>query len=148
MKKIIAILILLIFLAGCNNISSDNGENGDKPMNKNNTPEINVTEIEKLDTDWNQVEFEVQIDESILEKINPINTEQYAIEVAEFILEEIQKQGKLSEYELVSVIHSNADNIWRFEYSINQDDGLVECGAFYVVLSGEDGNLIKAWIEE
>ena len=77
---------------------------------------------------------------------------QIAIEVATTIIEKLHEKGKLSEYTLISIVHSTEDNVWRFEYSIDQRnkdiDHLVDCGCLYVAMDGKEGSVIKAWLEE
>ena len=53
---------------------------------------------------------------------------------------------------MISIVHSTEDNVWRFEYSIDQRnkaiDHLVDCGCLYVAMDGKEGKVIKAWLEE
>lgn len=90
--------------------------------------------------------------EDILKEIKPIETNQIATEVATSIIEKLHEKGKFSEYTLISIVHSTEDNVWRFEYSIDQRnkaiDHLVDCGCLYVAMDGKEGRVIKAWLEE
>lgn len=52
----------------------------------------------------------------------------------------------------VSIVHSTEDNVWLFEYSIDQRnknvENLIDCGCLYIAIDGNKGTLIKAWVEE
>lgn len=143
MRKILSLVLLLILLVGCSNVSNSNnpGEN-----------DIQIKEIERCNIEWNQIQLPIDFDESVLKEIEPIDTKQTAIDIGTNIIEELHRDGKLSEYTLISITHSTEDNVWCFEYSIDQRnadiDNIVDCGCLYAAIDGNEGALIKAWLEE
>ena len=147
MRKILPLMLFLLFFVGCSNTANSNRLNENDIMK-----DIYFTETERCGVEWDQIQFTIDLDKEILEEIKPIETKQYAIEIAKTIIEGLHRKGKFSEYTLVSVIHSTEDNIWRFEYSIDQQDedvdNLVDCGCLYVAIDGNKGELIKTWLEE
>lgn len=147
MRKILPLILLLFFLVGCSNASNSNRLNKDDIMK-----DVYITEIEWCSIEWDQIQFPVDLNEDILEEIKPIETNKIAIEIANTIIDEFHKNGKLSEYTLISITHSTEDNVWCFEYSIDQRnedvDNLIDCGCLYVAIDGNEGELIKAWLEE
>ena len=147
MKKILPLMLLLFFLVGCSNVSNSSELNVDDIME-----DVYITEIDWCGIEWDQIQFPIDLREDVLEEIKPIETTQIAIEVATTIIEKLHEKGKLSEYTLISIVHSTEDNVWRFEYSIDQRnkdiDHLVDCGCLYVAMDGKEGSVIKAWLEE
>ena len=109
--------------------------------------DIQFTEIDRFNFEWDRVEFPIELGEDALEKVTPINTTEDAVYIATSIIEELHNDGRMSEYILLSVTHSKEENIWCFEYS-TEVDTLVECGGLYVAIDGNEGKLIKAWVEE
>lgn len=160
MMKITFLILLLFLLVGCSNISNNNNpsENGSNISNSNNpsendtTKDIYIMEIERFDADLDQVEFPVDFDEEVLKEIEPIDTNQKAKDVGTSIIEALHRDGKHPEYTLLSIVHYVENNAWQFEYSIDQRnvdvDDLIDCGALLVVIDGNKGILIKAWVTE
>ena len=147
MRIITALIVILFMFSGCSDISKIYNPRGNEIME-----DIYIGEIEKFNTEWDQVEFPVKFSEDVLKEIKPIGSNQDAVEIGTKIIEAHQREGKLPEYTLVAVIHSTEDNMWRFEYSIDRrnvdDDILILCGCLYTVIDGNKGTLIKAWVEE
>ncbi len=147
MKKICPLILLLFLLAGCSNVS-----NNSKPKENDVMKDICITETEKCDIAWNQIQFPIDLNEDVLKQIKPTETNQSAVEIAKNIIEELHSEGKLTDYILSSVTHSTEDNVWCFEYSIDQRNhdvnDLIDCGALYVAIDGNKGSLIKAWLDE
>lgn len=147
MKKICPLILLLFLLAGCSNVS-----NNGKPKENDVMKDIRITETEKCDIEWNQIQFPIDLNEDVLKQIKPIETNQSAVEIAKNIIEELHSEGKLTDYILISITHSTEDNVWYFEYSIDQRNhdvnDLIDCGALYVAIDGNKGSLIKAWLDE
>ena len=147
MKKTLIFMLLSFLLMGC-----WDGSNDKKPRMYDIMEDIHMTEIRRCSIDWNQIQFPVNLDEDILKKIKPIDTNQIAIDIGTNMIEELHGDRKLSEYALVSITHSTEDNVWCFEYSIDQRsvdvDNLIDCGCLYIAIDGNKGELIKAWIEE
>ena len=114
--------------------------------------EIHITEIDRFNMEWDQVQFSINFSEMVLKEIEPIGTNDAALKIGTSIIEAIHKDGKLLEYTLISITHSTEDNMWCFEYSIDQQnidiDNLIDCGSLYVVIDGNKGALVKAWLEE
>lgn len=146
MKKILSLMLVLIFLVGCSSVKNNNIPEGDDIMN-----EI-ITETELYDVEWNQIQFPVSFSENVLGQIKAINSNGTAINIGKSIIAELHKEGKLSEFTLVSITHSVKDNVWFFVYSIDQKnieiDKLIDCGCLYVAIDGNKGDLICAWSEE
>lgn len=150
MKKefyLIILLFLFLILVGCDNTLHYNESEENEIVN-----DVYVNKIEWCNINWDQIEFSIDLDENVLKKIKPIKTTDAAIEVANDIIVEFHQIGKLSEYALISITHSTKDNIWYFEYSVDQRneniDHLIDCGCLYVAIDGNKGELIKAWVEE
>lgn len=147
MKKICPLILLLFLFAGCSNFSNNS------IYKKNvNMKDIHITETEWCGIEWEKIQFPIDLNEDALKQIKPLKTNQGAAEVAKNIIEELHRAGKLSEYILTSITHSTEDDVWCFEYSINQQnedvDNLIDGGSLYVAIDGNKGALIKAWIEE
>ena len=141
MKKIIPLLLLLFSLVGCSCVTNNNSCVDDV------IKDIQITEIDRFNFEWDRVEFPIELGEDALKKVTPINTTEDAVDIATSIIEELHNDGRMSEYVLLSVTHSKEENIWCFEYS-TEVDTLVECGGLYVAIDGNEGKLIKAWVEE
>ena len=150
MKRIILLIIFILSLVGCGNNSNITTREENDLMK--DSEEVHITEIDRFDVDWDKLEFNFKLEESVLKEIEPIDSKQAAIDVGTSIIEEIHRNGKLTDYVLLSITHSTEDNIWCFEYSIDQRNAspeeLIECGGLYVAIEGNEGKLIKAWIEE
>ena len=149
MKKILVLMLLLLLLVGCSNVSNNN--NPSKNDSMDNT-DITIEETEWCDIDWDQIEFPIDLKIDALKEIKPIDTNQRAINIGTRIIEELHRKGKYPEFTLCTIVHSTKDNVWRFDYSIDQRntdiDNLIECGVLYVAIDGNNGELIKAWITE
>lgn len=141
MNRIIPLLLLLIFITGCSCAPENSSLEGCAMK------DIQFTEIDRFNFEWDRVEFPIELGEDALEKVTPINTTEDAVYIATSIIEELHNDGRMSEYILLSVTHSKEENIWCFEYS-TEVDTLVECGGLYVAIDGNEGKLIKAWVEE
>ena len=113
---------------------------------------VYITKIQRCNIKWNQIQFPINFSEDVLKIIKPIDTNQFAVDIGKNIIEELHRDSKLSEYTLISITHSTEDNVWLFEYSIDQRnvdvDNLIDCGGLYVAIDGNKGALIKAWLEE
>lgn len=147
MKKTLSLILFVFLFVGCNNIKSSENQKENNAMG-----DICITEIEQLNIEWDQIQSSVKFNEEILKETDAIATNQNALDVGVNIIEEFHREGKLSEYTLMSITHSIKDNVWCFEYSIDQRDrdidDLIDCGCLYVVIDGNNGTLIKAWLEE
>ena len=113
---------------------------------------VDIVEIDLCGVEWAEIEFPVELSEDVLKEIKPITTKESALDIAQFIIEQLHKEGRMLEDTLLAIVHSTEDNIWRFEYSIDQlnvdADKLIACGVFYVAIDGSKGELIAAWVEE
>lgn len=142
MKKIVPLLLLLFLLVGCG-----------RPLNKNEIAEnVSITEIDRLAIAQEPIQCAVELKEEVLQKIEPIVTNQSAVAVGTHIIEALHSDGKLPAYTLASITHSTEDNAWCFEYAMDQRnraaDNLTDCGGFYVAVDGSKGTLLNAWLEE
>jgi len=157
MKKIrsllsIAFVVFLFMWCGCVNAEYNAFINQSGKAGEESSMDISFTEIERFYKEWDQVEFPVQLSEDVIKGLKPIDTSQTALNTGVFIINRLHDVGKYPAFSLTSILHSSSDNIWVFEYSINQSNKapmeLIDCGCLYVVLNGNNGELIKAWIEE
>lgn len=114
--------------------------------------DVYITEIDRFNIEWDQIPFPIDFNEEVLQEIESIGTNKNAVDIGTNIIEEFHRDGKLSEYTLIAITHSTEDNVWCFEYSIDQRnkniDNLIDCGCLYVAIDGNKGTLIKAWLEE
>ena len=148
-RFIILMSFVVCFICGC----SLNRNDGANQSNIDKIGEPNIVEIEYSDIDWESIEFPVELDEiKTLSKNNKIKTKQDAITLGYNIIAECHENRKFPEYTLCSIVHSSKDNIWQFEYSLDQSDvsvyELIDCGALFVAIDGNKGTLIKAWVTE
>ena len=163
MKKVMILLMsLILFLAGCGNEpgSSDVSDNGSScnTSNSSNEKEPNMqepkfVEIEWAGINWDQIEFPIDPKEiEIPIDVKTISTKEEAIRVGEAIIKNCWKNNKFPDYVFLTIVHSTKDNIWRFDYSIDQRDkdvnDLIDCGGFYVAVNGINCETIKAWVDE
>lgn len=147
MRKITFLILLIFLLVGCSNIS-----NSSIPRENDIMEDIYITEIDRFNIEWDQIPFPIDLNEEVLQEIESIGTNKNAVDIGTNIIEAFHRDGKLSEYTLIAITHSTEDNVWCFEYSIDQRnkniDNLIDCGCLYVAIDGNKGTLIKAWLEE
>ena len=112
-------------------------------------------EIKTQDCDiaWEQIEFALDVDAlGIGDIVGKISSDGQAKEMARAIIERCHEKRKFPDYELVFIKHYTQDNFWFFGYSIDQrntaPEDLIDCGGFYVVIDGDGGTVIEAWVEE
>lgn len=166
-RKILVLAILTLFtivFCGCGKNTDSSTEvnttkevlTSEKTKEPTETDYINATvpvfEVDKYSVDYERIEFPIEFEADVLELIKPVKTDEEAKRVAIDILEKRHKQGKWLDDTLVGILHSTEDNVWRFEYSLDQSDvpvdELVLCGCAYVVIDGNSGELIAAWAVE
>lgn len=151
MKKIVSMfLIIILLISGCGETSNDNTTN---TSGVTDMEMIDFIEIEQAGIDWNEVEFPISSKEiAIPFNIKSIATKEDAIKIGKAIIENCWDNGKFLDFVLLTIVHSTEDNVWRFDYSIDQrnkkDGTLLLCGGFYVAIDGNNGKVIKAWVEE
>lgn len=138
----------MMSFSGCLGTENNGEKVDDAVMN-----EVQFVEIEKCGIDWEQIEFSIDLstmDVCIEEK--PIETKNDALIIGESIIDKCHENNMFIDYTLLSIVFSIHDDIWRFDYSIDQrykhTDELEDCGNLYVAVHGSDGKLIKAWIDE
>ena len=172
MKKIFLtlLLVLVTLLVGCgNDINNPPNIEADPPNVEADPPNVEADppndncqmelveniyfkEVERYDINWERIQFPIQLNENELKHIKPINDIEIAIEVGQNILKERQKNGRDTDYSLIFILHSIEDNVWRFDYTIDQRNTPVEelifCGGLYVIIDGVKGELIVAWVDE
>ena len=140
--------LIVISLYGCSN----KGGNGEK-MNDITKEEVSFVEIEQSGIDWDQIEFSIDLSTiDFFAEVKTIETKQDALIIGNNIIETCHEKNMFLDYTLLSIVFFKQDNIWRFDYSIDQRDRDIEeiedCGNLYVAVRGRDGKLIKAWVEE
>lgn len=166
---LVIVVVLLVCCISCDNVTKkETTDQSNSAINNSNIYVTNnessvlnsedlmknviVSEVDKYAKDYGKIEFPIEFDADVLSLINPIDTDEEAKIVAIDILEERHKQRKWLDYTLVGILHSTEDNVWRFEYSLDQSDvpvdELVDCSCVYVVVDGNSGELIAAWAEE
>lgn len=144
--------MLTLFLLACGEISNRETQNSLSTNGEINM-EINFAELKWAGINWDEIEFPVDLNEfeNSIEH-EPILTKEEALKVGQSIIESCWKSNKFLDYSLLTVVHSTEDNIWRFDYSIDQRDKtnstFLLCGGFYVAIDGSNGEVIKAWVEE
>ncbi len=147
MRKLLPMLLLALLLVGCGSASD-----GNDPQQTDLAGNIRITETEQYRIHENQIQFHIDLNDSALEVIKPINTNQAAIDVGTSIIEGLHRDGRLSEYTLLSATHSTEDNVWYFEYALDQRntdiDHLIDGSCLYVAVDGNKGKFIQAWLEE
>ena len=120
--------------------------------NYQNSNAPKILEVAQSYPAGDSIEFPVDISLMFTKKSKPINSNQAAIELAMELIGECHKKGQFSDFTLLAIVHSEHDNMWYFEYSIDQQnenaENLVDCGNFNVAVDGSAGNIIRAWIEE
>ena len=142
-KLMIFVLAFTTLLIGCN--ADVNEENVMK--------DIAIVEMIQYDIDWNHIEFPIDLTNlEIFKKNCTIETDESAVKFATTMIDELHNSSKFLDYESVSIVHSLEDNIWVFEYSLDQKDkrseDLIDSGGLYVAMDGNEGVLLKAWLEE
>jgi len=156
MKKIAAALLLAtMLLSGCKVSTGSEGRPNEVPNTNeaSNMEKVEFSEIESLGIDWDEIGLPVDPKEVILPaNVNSISTKEDAIIIGQAIIENHWNNNRLLDHVLISVVHSTKDNIWFFEYSIDQRDKnveeLMECGGFYVAIDGNTGEIVKAWLDD
>ena len=137
-------LSFLLSLTGCGIVEFVHGLGGGSFMS-----DVIITERERYDIEWDQLEFPINLEEDVLGEIKPIETREDAIAAGTKIINNIQQKGRYPGYALVSIRHSIEDNIWLFEYALNVDvEDFIDNGGLYVAVNGIEGRLIKAWVTE
>lgn len=173
-KNILLVLLMIILLLssciGCEKSSDKDNLNGsttavdessasdtnatqsDKSDREYLKETVSVVEVDKYSVDYEKIEFPIEFEADVLELVKPVKTDEEAKSVAIDILEKCHEQGKWLDDTLVGILHSTEDNVWRFEYSLDQSDvpidELVDGSVSYVVIDGNSGELIAAWAEE
>ena len=147
MRRILSLILYMFLLVGCSNVANRNNISENDIME-----DVYITEIEWCSIAWNQIQFPIDLGEDVMKGVASIDTNQMAVDVGKNIIEELHRNGKLSEYTLISVTHSTEDNMWCFEYSMDQRNmdlgSLIDCGGLYVAVDGNTGTLVKAWLDE
>ena len=151
MRKIFLILIVLsvmISFNGCFDAENEEEKMGDAVMK-----EVKFIEIEQCGIDWKQIEFSIDLSTmDFWTEAKSVETRQDALMIGKTLIEKCHENNMFINYTLLSIVYSRQDDIWRFDYSIDQRHKTIEeredCGNLYVAVQGSNGKLIKAWIEE
>lgn len=83
-------MLLLIVFTGCSNPQNSDRPNGDDIMG-----DVCITEIEWCGTEWEQIQFPIDLNEDVLEEIKTIETDRSAIEVAAAIIEKLHEKKRI-----------------------------------------------------
>ena len=116
--------------------------------------EIEIVKAQDCDIAWEQIQFALDVDAlGIGDIVGKISSDGQAKEMARAIIERFHEKGEIPpDYELVFIKHYTQDNFWFFMYSIDQRNtapwDLIDCGGFYVVIDGDGGTVIEAWVDE
>lgn len=143
MKKRLLISFLVLFcIVGCTT-----------KLESDSVQEFCFCEEDEQNIMWDQIQFPVDLKGmGTCDSEQEIKYKQQAQKVAVSILESCQDNGEFLDYVLLSITHFTQDNIWRFEYSIDQrtvqPDDLIDSEGLYVAVDGNTGRLIQAWMEE
>lgn len=149
--------MLELFLVGCgNNVGTLNNYEQNNVLNTSEAfsmGKVDFMETELEGVDWDKIEYSIDPKEiKILANGKPISTREDALSIGKAIIENCWSNNKFSDYVLLMVVHSTSDNIWCFDYSIDQRDkdinDLIDCGGFHVAIDGDNCELIKAWVDE
>ena len=145
---ILMVLSVMISFPGCCGTANEGEEMGDAV-----TEEVAFMETEQCGIDWAQIEFPIDFSTmDCLTEAKPVETRQDARMMGEALIEECHEHHMFLDYTLLSIVYSRQDDIWRFDYSIDQRhtqvDELEDCGNLFVAVHGRDGKFLKAWIEE
>ncbi len=138
-------LVLFVLVSGCGKKETEEAYS--------EMDGVRVIEIGSCEVDWENIEFPVDL-EGIeeLKEIRTVSSTKEAIRIGENIIAHLHKRGKYSEFSLIGVVHSTSDDVWRFNYSVDQRNApigdVVLSYCLSVAISGKDGKLIKAWVEE
>ena len=146
MKKLFTLLLaicMLFFCSSCANTELKNDETTEKE-NISDTHSTYVFDIKNFyGTEWEKAELPVDLSGlTCFKNVKPIKTNQEAVNFANKILKEQQSFGKLPNYILFSVQYASNDNVWCFEYGINEPD--TDGGCLTVAVNGKDGSFISA----
>ncbi len=138
----------MISFNGCFDTENEGEKMGDAVMK-----EVEFIEIEQCGIDWEQIEFSIDLSTmDFLTEAKSVETRQDALMIGKALIEKCHENNKFMDYTLLSIVFSRQDDIWRFDYSVDQrhkhTEELEDCGNLYIAVHGSDGKLIKAWIEE
>ena len=164
MRKYIVVSILLLCSAVC--ILSCTRKGRDRDIQNSSSSETERSnmkwetvkypvflEIDRAGIDWASIEFPVDSKEIVIpDGVSCIITKVDAITIGEAIIQNFWRNDTFTDYILVSVVHSTEDNIWRFDYSVDQrketDGTYLLCGGLSVAIEGNNCSVVKAWVEE
>lgn len=146
MRKLLVLMIAVIISAVCFSACANGEKENDMEVPK-------FTETEWSGIEWEKIEFPIDSKEVVIPKnVKAISTKEEAINIGKAIIKNFWENNKFTNYILLTVVHSTKDNVWRFDYSIDQrkntDGTYLLCGGFYVAIDGSNCNVIKAWVEE
>lgn len=156
---VILFLLLILLFSGCRTNSDIPPTEGEKIYSsepvQNSAAFTAVNTVRVVETEWSDSEYWEQVEFPIdLSKIDfqtsfkQISTNEEAIEVGHNLLEVCKRNKVFVSFELHTVIHSTRDNIWQFEYSVERGEQLTLSSVGYIAISGNNCEIIKAWIEE
>ena len=159
-KTVLCLLLAVLTLTGCQAPAGESRsweesvpQGGSVSQESAAPQEIEIVKTQDCDIAWEQIEFALDIDAlGIGDIVGKISSDGQAKEMARAIIERRHEKGKIPDYELVYIEHYTQDNFWFFVYSIDQrntaPEDLIDCGGFYVVIDGDGGTVIEAWVDE
>ena len=159
-KTVLCLLLAVLTLTGCQDPAGESRSweesvpQGESVSQESAAPqEIEIVKTQDCDIAWEQIEFALDVDAlGIGDIVGKISSDGQAKEMARAIIERCHEKRKFPDYELVFIKHYTQDNFWFFGYSIDQrntaPEDLIDCGGFYVVIDGDGGTVIEAWVDE
>ena len=80
------------------------------------------------------------------ETVEPIHTNQQAIETSRVIIEKLQNTGYYPSYVLLGISHYAEENVWKFCYGEAEWKGAdIICEPLYVIIDGNNGEYLYMW---
>lgn len=150
MKKVISLMLLLLLLTGC----CDSSKNCEQDLdNYENWHYVIVYKEQSMPKELGQQEHHIELEENVLAQIKPLTWVFEAVKIGFDIINELHKMGVHPDCSLLGIYHYTEDNVWHFGYGIDKryvDDpsDLIGCGELDVVIDGNTGELILAWVSE
>ena len=176
-KAFILIAACMLLFSGCERKAEVPTESS-KPevLSESNKPEVpnvsskpeiltensgevkDVREVEFIVNEWadtlvGPIEFPLEPEWAGLPScMQPIASEEEAREMGQEMLEAFWEKGKFPDFVLYGIVHFKKDDIWRFDYSVDDSElaegAMLLCSVLYVAIDGSTGDIVQIWIEE
>ena len=106
----------MISFNGCFDAENEEEKMGDAVMK-----EVKFIEIEQCGIDWKQIEFSIDLSTmDFWTEAKSVETRQDALMIGKTLIEKCHENNMFINYTLLSIVYSRQDDIWRFDYSIDQ----------------------------